>query len=208
MRKSKIFFILMLSFIGGVSAASFYYPKTIDSSLILSLFVLNLIILAVFWNSKKVIIFSFCGLFFLGGFFLVSQKLYKIINLSEEKIFFSGKVIVSKEPEIKEKIQKLIVSPVENDSEKFLLNVDIYEEYEYGEILKISCELERPKNFSEDFDYRMYLAKDKIFYECKKNKLEKTGENGGNKIYLNLLKIKKYLIRIFLILFPLPRLVF
>ncbi len=41
-------------------------------------------------------------------------------------------------------------------------------QYGVGESFLFSCQTERVKNFSEDFDYRMYLAKEGIGFICKK----------------------------------------
>ncbi|PIP27994.1 MAG: hypothetical protein COX29_03525 [Candidatus Moranbacteria bacterium CG23_combo_of_CG06-09_8_20_14_all_35_22] len=189
MEKSKIFFILSLSFIGGIMTASFYYPKIIDISVILLFLILALIIIFIFYKNKFSVI-RFALTFFILGIFLVSGKLEKIKNLDQDGNNFLGVVMIAKEPEIKEKMQKIILAPLENRKEKFLLNTNIYEKYEYGENLKVNCQLEIPKNFDEKFDYRMYLAKDGIFYECKSPKIEKLNKNSGNEIYAILLKIK------------------
>jgi len=169
--------------------ASFYYPKIIDISVILLFLILALIIIFIFYKNKFSVI-RFALTFFILGIFLVSGKLEKIKNLDQDGNNFLGVVMIAKEPEIKEKMQKIILAPLENRKEKFLLNTNIYEKYEYGENLKVNCQLEIPKNFDEKFDYRMYLAKDGIFYECKSPKIEKLNKNSGNEIYAILLKIK------------------
>jgi len=58
--------------------------------------------------------------------------------------------------------------------------------------LNVSCKLQVPENFSPDFDYRMYLAKDKIFYLCRNTELKKTGRNSGNILYGGIIKLKKF----------------
>ena len=103
MTKSKIFFWLSISFILGIAIASFYYPREIGAEFVYFLFIFSIISICAFWQNKKVILFSFVLLFFSLGMFLVSGKLEKIKNLSEEGNNFSGEVIISKEPEIKEK---------------------------------------------------------------------------------------------------------
>ncbi|KKP80246.1 MAG: hypothetical protein A2271_02970 [Candidatus Moranbacteria bacterium RIFOXYA12_FULL_35_19] len=189
MIKSKIFLILSLFFIGGIMTASFYYPKIMDISVMLLFLILALIIIFLFYKNKFSVI-GFAMTFFILGIFLVSGKLEKNKDLNQDGNNFSGVVMIAKEPEIKEKMQKIILAPLENGKEKILLNTNIYEKYEYGENLKVNCQLEIPKNFDEKFDYRMYLAKDGIFYECKSPKIEKLNKNSGNEIYAILLKIK------------------
>ncbi len=225
MEKSRIFFILALSFIGGVMTASFYYPKLMDNFAILLFLILALIIIFVFYSpphqlhknkngdtdkhekkddlgeenknkpswcggKNKLAVIGFMLAFFVLGFWFTNLRLEKIKNLNEDKQNFSGVVVIFKEPEIKEKIQQLILAPENNKTEKFLLNASIYEKYNYGDTLKINCVLERPKNFDDSFDYRMYLAKDRIFYECKNPKIENLEKNSGNRFLAILIKIK------------------
>jgi competence protein ComEC len=49
--------------------------------------------------------------------------------------------------------------------------------------------LQIPENF-EDFDYRMFLAKDGIFYVCKNTKIELIARDQGSRFYASILKIK------------------
>ena len=47
-----------------------------------------------------------------------------------------------------------------------------------------------PENKTEDFNYQMYLAKDRIYYLCQNAKMEMRGENKGNKIYRFVINLK------------------
>ena len=51
-------------------------------------------------------------------------------------------------------------------SERSLLNVSNQEDWLPGEYITVSCRVELAKNLSQDFDYRMYLAKDGIGSIC------------------------------------------
>jgi len=190
MTKSRIFLILSLSFIAGLALSSFYYPKTISSFIIYLFFILLLITILVSWENKKIALISITILFFISGVFFVSLRLEKIKNLSEAPRDFSGEVVILKEPEIKEKNQKLIVLTQENNPEKFLVNTSLYQDYSYGDTLEINCQLKRIENFDDSFDYQMYLAKDQIFYECKNSEIENLNKFGGNKFISGLIKIK------------------
>ncbi len=136
------------------------------------------------------------------------------LNLDGKNISAEAEVV--KEPEQKEKYQKVVVeiipsvpaSPAgrlrtsppsqlyngtqqkEGEDLRLLINADPYLEISYGDVLRIDCFLEIPENFSEDFDYRMYLAKDKIYYLCQNAHIEKAGSNRGGKIYSFILKTK------------------
>jgi len=83
MSKSRIFFILSLSFIGGVGMASFFYPKILSSSFIYFFFVLAIVLVAIFWKNKRIFLVSFSIIFFAIGFWLVSRKLEMIQKISD-----------------------------------------------------------------------------------------------------------------------------
>ena len=100
-------------------------------------------------------------------------------NLANQKLGpaeFSG--IVSKEPETDEKYQKIIVADEEKN--KILINADIYPHYQYGDELKMKCNLQEPKNYEDsNFDYQMYLAKDGIYRICNKAANNRDREKSG-----------------------------
>lgn len=210
MTKSKIFFILSLSFIGGIFSASFYFPKEITASFILLMFLPALILAAVFYQNKKILLAGFCWLFFILGIFLTEKEIAKFNYLADGKNF-SGIVVIAKDPEMKDKVQNIIVRP-ENSTEKFLLNGSVYKNYAYGDKLNLSCLLTIPENRigvgpstspstssgsaqdeASSFDYRMYLAKEGVFYLCKSPKVENLNANEGNRIYKIILNAKNKL---------------
>ncbi len=123
----------------------------------------------------------------------VDQNLENIINQS---VFIEG--TVSDEPQRKELKQTLIVdlkdifhgsssTPV---SGKVVVSTDLYPEFQYGDLIKISGKLKKPENFtsssSKDFDYISYLGKDDIFYKIDfaKVTLVSSGEGSALKSYL------------------------
>ena len=188
MNKSKIFFILSLAFIGGVGTASFYYPKIISQVLLLILAILALIFIAVFYRNKTINVAGFGILFFVFGVYLMNGQLAKLKNLSLDQKIFSGQAMVYNEPQVKEKMQTLIVR--DENKNKFLLNASVYETYNYGDNLDVNCILSVISNVGLDFDYQLYLAKDGIYYECKKPKIKKLETNSASYFYANLLNFK------------------
>jgi competence protein ComEC len=70
-----------------------------------------------------------------------------------------------------------------------------YSKVEYGDLVRIKGQLKVPENFEGDtgreFDYKNYLAKDKIFYELKKAEAEILSSGNGNPIKHVLFRIKK-----------------
>jgi len=142
-----------------------------------------------------VMVFGFAFLSFTFGIYSTSSKLQKVADLSQEKVDFSGEVEIAKEPEITGRNQKIIVLERGEAARKFLVNSPIYPEFHYGDKIRLDCVLEIPKSFSpapdneNTFDYKMYLAKDGIFYICQKPKIEFVSA-GGSGIYKAILNIK------------------
>jgi competence protein ComEC len=211
--KSKIFFLIVSSFLGGIFGASFFYPHLVDNFYLFIILIASLITLVVFYKNTKIYLATFIILFFIFGIWLTSIRLEKIINLDTASQNFSGEVVVTKEPEIKDRMQKIVVAtwtpsvqvghsvPVE---EKFLITTNAYVKYNYGDKLQINCTLEIPENM-EGFDYRMYLAKDNIFYLCKNPKIELLASNQGSRAYAEILKIKNKLQDKIIALLPAPQ---
>jgi len=217
MKKSKVFLWLSLSFIGGISLVSFSYPRVVDVSNFLGLLAISLIALVVFYKNKKVLLAGFTILFFIFGAFAANLKITKINQLNKNRINFLAVVRVDNDPKISGSYQRIIVKKVANDvpfnhsisrKEKILVNAGVYPSYSYGDELRLSCVLELPKNnfgrgpsiHAEDqelardeassFDYRMYLAKDGIYYICNRPQIEKIGQSGGNMVFGVILKVK------------------
>lgn len=188
MTKSRIFLILSLSFIGGVFWRSFF---EINNVAIYFLLILAVILIAVFYRNKCIVVISFAVFFFVFGFWLTKNKLDKIDNANLDGKEISEKVIVVKEPIVKDKYLNVIVK-TKNDL-RILLNVNLYSDLNYGNELDLKCSLKIPENKDGEFDYRMYLAKDGIFYLCQNTNYQKTGENRGNKIYLAVINFKNKL---------------
>jgi len=191
MSKSRIFFILSLSFIGGVGMASFFYPKILSSSFIYFFFVLAIVLVAIFWKNKRIFLVSFSIIFFAIGFWLVSRKLEMIQKISDNKNFFSGEMIIISDPETKNGKQNFFVKEKETLAEKFFLTTIDYPRFNYGDLILVECQLSAPKNISADFDYKMYLAQKGALRECYfPAKIERKNQQEGNLIYSFILKIK------------------
>jgi competence protein ComEC len=215
MNKAKIFFLLSVSFIAGIFSVSFFYPRIVDSFYLFVILILALIALIIFYEEKKYYLIIFSVIFFIFGAWEVSGELEQIARLSKESRNFSGEVLIVKEPEIKDRMQKIVTESVRTSNvpnghlmstmrEKFLLITNAYVKYDYGDKLQINCLLEIPENI-EGFDYRMYLAKDDIMYLCKNPKIELLASNQGSKAYAVILKIKNTLQNKIIALLPAPQ---
>jgi len=184
LNKSRIFFVLSLSFLLGIFFRSFYQP---DIFLIWLIAILGAAIFISNYKSKVVIVLFFAIFIFLLGVWRIDLG---IKNTEKVLIFNKNISIVTsvvKEPEEKEWYKNVVVEIEKN--KKLLIRTRLFENINYGDEIKINCRPEIPENFSEDFDYKMYLAKDKIYYICPKAIVEKTG-NKKRDIYSFVLEIK------------------
>ena len=182
--KSKIFFVLLISFVLGVVWRSFFEFD------ILFIWILLLIGLGLWisdYKNKKSIVVALSVLLFLLGIWRTDHRIQKVSELEkfDENIEFTSNVL--SEPEEKEWYKNIVLEIEEG--KKILVRVGLFDDIKYGDNLKVSCKPEIPENFSPDFDYRMYLAKDSIFYICKEAQIEKT-ENKNKNAYFAILNIK------------------
>jgi competence protein ComEC len=197
-----------LVFLAGVFLASFFQ---IEKYFILILVAASIIIFVINHKNKKTIVASAAVLFLALGIWWTNNSINKAKNsLADRKlgsVEFTANVI--KESETDEKYQKVIVEDEEKN--KILINTDIYPSYDYGDELKVSCNLQAPKNQEDsrqgrgslasleprrsgpkaaNFDYQMYLAKDGIYRICNKAQVTVVAKNKGNKFYSAVLATK------------------
>ncbi len=150
-------------------------------------------VLFVFYKTKPITLIGFCLLFFLGGVWITEDRFEKIENLDQDGKKISGIAVVLREPQKKDRMQNIILELQDEKNlkeQKILLTASAFPEYTYRDRLKIDCVLEIPKNKEGSFDYRMYLAKDGIFYLCKSPKVEIVGKNKNDNFFSWVLKIK------------------
>lgn len=121
---------------------------------------------------------------------------------------FQGLVI--KEPDRRANHVKLTVeAPVVGIHEspllrgRVLVNSYLYPEYQYGDLLEITCRLKTPEPV-EDFAYDKYLAKFKIYSLCYQPKIKLIEKNRGNRLYGKILQLKNKLAKIIDSSLPIP----
>jgi competence protein ComEC len=140
-----------------------------------------------------------CLIFIVVIFFVSPRMLEKQIpRLLPSEDFFIGRVI--REPNIKNNNVQLTIK---TEIGKILITVPNYPEYFYGDILKITGKIQFPVIFDE-FNYKNYLAKDKIYYVSYYPKIEILDRGQGNKIFSAILKFKNNLTQKVETLMPFP----
>lgn len=209
--KSKIFLLFCLSFFAGVFAASFVFPPAAGApvfvkAILFLCFAALLALAAVFWNKKTAVVFFFClisavfGVYRFAGFGAV-QKETAVADFNNLKAAVAIKGIIAKNPAVKsgnvqyeiaaEKIKAGGDSGKEMAvSGKILITAKNFPLYGYGDRLEIKGKLVSPKNFSGDFDYVSYLAKDQIRSLVYYPEIGVIGENRGNVFYRAVYSVK------------------
>ncbi|HEY4506398.1 MAG TPA: ComEC/Rec2 family competence protein [Candidatus Paceibacterota bacterium] len=193
----QILYFIILGFVLGV---------LIESQLSLGLSLAGLLsVLALFlflaWYlifEKREVILALVALVLLASSFGLawtsargSVEDRKVRPSAEGRTFLIGTVV--DEPDVRETNTRLVV---ETEAGRVLVFTDHYPEYEYGDVLNIKGELEEPENqttFEEGdfFDWRAYLAKENIYHQMFRPKIELVGKDGGNFLIGSLLSFKK-----------------
>lgn len=206
---SNILASFLLAFLVGVLVRSLW---NLSEMISWTLLIGAIIFLAIDYKNRLMMSLFFVLLGLALGIGRADKELNKIYERPEEK--FSGMVQILKEPERKSEYQKLTVSELRTNNEegitkkdKILLFAPLAMKYQYGEKLKINCQLVNPENQYEKFNYQRYLAKDDIYQICRSAKIEKTGEfseKSGVKVFRIILKIKYAIEEKLAELFPSP----
>lgn len=199
------FIIFVICFSVGVFCRSFFVVG-FPVALALLLVSASLVLYGIFGAPRfraALLILPLALAAFIGGIarYELSEPRELILNdFIGERISAEG--VISKEIDERETLVFLTVKLNEISvrderfltSEKIRVAVDRFEEYSYGDRIKISGVVSKPENFSTDagriFDYRSYLAKDGIYYEMFRPMIEVVSHGEGNPIVAALLKFK------------------
>lgn len=172
----KIFYFFLFFYLTGIFIGNFYqfnyYFNIFLISLALAFFVSN-------YKNKKNILVLFIILGVVLGNFRISREKNFIAKLNNEKKEFDGAGLIIEEPKAKKDYQELVVCPFlkeknkkENCKKRFLAFVPKYKKVDFGDLIKIKCNLEIPENRGDNFNYQNYLANKKIYYICKNVEIE------------------------------------
>ncbi|MBI2055463.1 MAG: ComEC family competence protein [Candidatus Sungbacteria bacterium] len=191
MTKSQILFWLLAAFILGVAIASFS-PASL--SMVWAVFVLGGV-MASFGMLRRetrqkaiVVGFSLVTLSFGLFWFARSSRVVSSFDPAlDGRLIFRG--IISDEPVRTAGSQRFIVRE-EKSGARVSVTARQHPEYRYGDALKIGGKIARPENFSRDFDYAAYLAKDGVFYVMSFPEVEFLEGGKGSRLYQLLFGIK------------------
>ncbi|MEK7510253.1 MAG: ComEC/Rec2 family competence protein [Patescibacteria group bacterium] len=174
MSPSQIFFGACLSFLGGIALSSLV---EINQILMLVVLILGIFLVSMFWRYKRALGIGICIMaasLGMGRYLEATHLLFGnelgVYNDLKEKVALVGRV--AEEPQRKTDRIQLVITPFAVSSEKFdtvsisqgkvLVHTELASLYQYGDILRMNGYLKDPDVF-DDFDYRMFLAKEGIY---------------------------------------------
>ena len=110
----------------------------------------------------------------------------KVNQYYDQEVVLEG--IIINEPEQRINQQKFEFK-TENIPGNILVTTELYPKYKYGDKLKISGTLKEPAVF-DDFDYRAYLSKDKIYLTIYYSNIKLIEQNQANWFYQRIFNFK------------------
>jgi len=195
--RDKIFYITLLGFISGVGINSVLnvgifmsaFLFVLGLSLVLLKFILDFdnenIILLVF------LVFSLSLGFLRSDISDILKNNDVLDDLVGQEVVVEGVILT--EPKVKETNTQLRVF-LEDEGVGILIFADTYPQFQYGDRVKLSGQLQKPENFETDtgrvFNYVSYLGKDNIFYQMFRPEVELIRSGEGNFVKRGLFSLK------------------
>ncbi len=187
--KSKTFFAFCFCFLLGVGAASAFNLR--PSPFLLSIiFLIPAVFLSMFWRSPKYRFVTLGIMIILLG---ISRYVFAFpasLELSlrtDDRAAFNA--VVAQEPDVRMGDVRYIVRKREG-GERIFVKTGLYPRYDYGDIVRVECMLQRPEPV-EEFRYDMYLAVMGVFILCDNPMIQKVGNGEGNVFMGAVLSLKK-----------------
>ena len=160
---SRIFRFGLLGFLGGGTLALF---AVADYAAVLFFCAIAASVLCtVMWRDRRVLTSALFLLLFLGGYERTATSLSRLAATNLHGTIIEGAASVVTEPARTERRTTFAIRFHQMDV-RVLVSSNPFASVRYGDTVQARCVLETPKNFSDDFDYRMFLAKDGISYVC------------------------------------------
>ena len=182
----RFFVFILAGFFGGVALRSFFPARPAGGDLgpetALLFLTLGFAFGIIFWFRQDFSGFMLYAAVFMAAFGLGILR-YDLRDSREGVKFLEegigGRVVLSGEviedPQRQDKFTRAVL---ETDGVKILLTLPHYPEVKYGDILEVSGKLREPENFGE-FDWKVYLAKDNIYFEMFLPEVLSREEGGG-----------------------------
>lgn len=182
--------VLLGGFVGGILLRSFIDLGWAFAGLFVFLGII-FILVSFFSESKKFILLMAIFLIaFSLGIARYEIKDTKDISLLEEKVgsYIELQGTIIDEPDEREKYTRLVI---ESDEAKMLIYANHYPKFRYGDEVIVKGKLGKPRNFSDDFDWVSYLAKDDIYFEMFYPEIKFVSSGQGSLIRRQLFLLKE-----------------
>ncbi len=191
MTKSQVFFWSLVAFIGGVALASFLPlpPILLGAFFILGATVLFMAALNLPERRRLALAGLLALAVALGAWrFLASAGIERGLDpVLGTRVTLAG--VIGSEPLAGSGSQRFTFRE-ERTGSNILVITRPYPEFRYGDRLELTGRPERPENFSPDFDYVAYLAKDDIFYTASFPEIKVLSHNQGSRLAQELFALK------------------
>ena len=169
MRRDQAVFWGFLSWIGGAGAASFFtLPFDSGGALLAGALLFAALFVFRAHTTGHVLLL---GLVFLASYAWTERTLRSFDGLGPGPVEGVGRIV--RDPEPRDFYRHTVIVPERCASalcpeRAILWQAPLSTPYAAGTRLSFRCAAELPENFSPDFDYRMYLAKEGVSHVCKK----------------------------------------
>lgn len=191
MTKSRIFFWLLLAFIIGVAIASFL---PLGLALVWAVFIFGGAVAAFgirrVAERGRIMVFGACLMTTAFGMFWFLRAAGANLPL-ESAVGMTATVegVIVAEPRENARSQQLVIRD-EASGGRVLVFARKFPAYRYGDRIRAKGEMRHPENFTNDFDYAAYLAKDDIYYVMSFPELSVLGHGEGSRVYAFLFSVK------------------
>ena len=155
-----------VGFVLGTGVGLFFLWSTGWALVFLSL----TIAVSTMWFPRYAGVVLVCCWIFFGAWWHSAERLswWRLLPDSESMLF---RAEVVREPIRKEQSRQVTLRPIACSNEcpdnLVLGSFPTFSDISFGDIVALSCPLERPKSFSPDVDFSLILAKDGIGYVCR-----------------------------------------
>jgi competence protein ComEC len=182
MRKSKKILYYTIFFIVGIA---FQDLIAIPFFILYSFFIFGIVFVYLFWSYSKIkYIFILLTLLILGGMRLEAENIIynNYLNLTNEEHFIGT---VKSNAEAYDNYKTIVVAE-EIHQKRFLIRLNLTEQFLYGDKVEFSCS---PQGILNKGSYSRYLKKEKINYLCYYPEISLILE--GNNIHKGLFQLRE-----------------
>lgn len=188
MSKSRVFLLMLLALLSGVFLGSFF---EISQNTYFLVIIFALIIIFAFYRNKKIVVMAAAALFVVLGIQHVDAAFQKANEKIFENVIIRENAVVQKA--VASTYGQNLIAQFEKTDVLVLISTPQYPQYQYGDEINVICTLKIIENKDAEFDYRMYMAKDRVFYQCDKAKIKFLAANKGNAMYAKILQTRNAL---------------